>query len=319
MSKRTEAAIDIGTNTMLMLIAELAPAPKAGAARVMTKTVTDQQTIVRLGQGVHTNRRFAPEAMERALGCFRKYRELCDQHKVEKITAVATSASRDSANAVEFYDRVAKETGIKVQIIKGETEARLSFLGGLLPFQDPKKAALIDIGGGSTEFVALNPAGTDVHGQSLDMGCVRATEMFLKGDPYTRTSLEALEQGLKRMWPQIDQGIARELREKEWTAIAGTPTTLAAMAQKLPAFDAQRVDGYRMDRCAIGDWYESLAIQRQADRAANALMGPGRADVMVAGVAILYTAMEYFGKDEIVVSSRGLRHGILLKPDELEA
>lgn len=317
MKKLTEATIDIGTNTMLMLVAEVAPAPKAGAPRTIERVISDHQTIVRLGQGVHQNRRFVSEAMERALNCFKNYRKIADEAGVQTIRAVATSASRDSANAREFYGRVRNETGIDVKIIKGETEARLSFLGGLLPFQDPKKSALIDIGGGSTEFVALNPQGTDVHGQSLDMGCVRATEMFLQGDPYTKESVEALEKNLKAMWSQIEPSLQKEIREKEWTAIAGTPTTLAAMAQKLTKFESEKVDGYRMDRCQIGDWFESLAIQRQADRAANPLMGPGRADVMVAGVGILLTAMEHFEKPEIIVSSRGLRHGIMLKPDEV--
>lgn len=307
-----ESAIDIGTNTMLMLTAEVEET--GGPTRKILRTLDDRINFVRLGQGVHQNRAFAPEAMERALKCFHEYRKVADSHKAQKVRAVATSASRDSKNAREFYGRVKSETGIEVQVIEGETEARLSFLGGLLPYLDPAKSAILDIGGGSTEFVALNPDGKGVHGQSMDMGCVRATEMFLTGDPYEKPALDAMEKHLRGVWAGLDANLQKELRAKEWVGIAGTPTTLAALTLKLPAFNTDKVDGYRMDRCMIGDYYESLATMRQAERAANPIMGTGRADIMVAGVAILLTAMEYFAKDEVIVSSRGLRHGVMLSP-----
>ncbi|MBI3544486.1 MAG: Ppx/GppA family phosphatase [Deltaproteobacteria bacterium] len=308
-----EAAIDIGTNTALILIADVSPPDKGGGTRKLGRVLEDHIRFVRLGQGVHQNRKFAPEAMERAVKCFREFKELCDRHSVPKIRACATSASRDAANSGELYDRVRKETGIDVKIIEGETEARLTFLGGLLPFQDPSKTAIMDIGGGSTEFVVLGNDG-QVQGQSLDMGCVRATEMFLKGDPYELKTLEAMESHLRQVWAQLDPALQKELRDKEWAGVAGTPTTLAGIAQGHVQFHADQLDGYRMDRCAVGDMYEALAIESQAKRASNPLMGTGRADVIVAGAAILLTAMEFFDKDEIVVSSRGLRHGILLEP-----
>lgn len=309
-----DAAIDIGTNTMLLLVAEVAPPAKGESTRRIGRTLEDHIRFVRLGQGVHQNRRFAPEAMDRALKCFHEFKKLCDGAKADRVIAVATSASRDSTNAKEFYAKVKEETGIEVQVIEGKTEARLSFLGGLLPFQDPKKTAILDIGGGSTEFVVLNNDGSGVHGQSLDMGCVRATEMFLKGDPYERPPLEAMEKHLKEVWKQLSPSLQNELREKEWTGIAGTPTTLAGMSLKMTEFDSAKLDGYRMDRCEVGDWYESLATQTQAQRAKEPLMGTGRADIIVAGAAILYTAMEFFDKPDVVVSSRGLRHGVLLSP-----
>lgn len=172
----------------------------------------------------------------------------------------------------------------------------------------------MDIGGGSTEFVVFNPTGKSVNGQSLDLGCVRATEMFLKGDPYTLPSLQEMETHLREMWKQLNPALQRELREKEWTGIAGTPTTLAGISQGATHFVAEKLDGYRMDRCLVGDLYEALAVSSQAKRVENPLMGTGRADIIVAGAAILFTAMEFFGKSDIVVSSRGLRHGVLLSP-----
>ncbi|MEW6057263.1 MAG: hypothetical protein AB1540_11695 [Bdellovibrionota bacterium] len=309
-----EAAIDIGTNTMLMLVADISYEANSSRLRRIGEVVEDHIDFVRLGQGVHQNRSFAPEAMQRSLKCFHKYKEICERRKVSKVHAVATSASRDASNSKEFYDRVYSETGIRVQIIPGALEARLSFLGGLLPFQKPKNSVILDIGGGSTEFVAFSEKNQDVYGQSVDIGSVRATEMFLKENPYKKSSLEAMERHLKQLWQGIDLSLQLELRQKEWTGIAGTPTTLAGISLGLQTFDAKRIDGYRLDRCMVGDLYESLAIQTQAQRAAHPLMGTGRADIMVAGVAVLYTAMEFFGKPDIIISSRGLRHGVLLEP-----
>ncbi len=309
-----EAAIDIGTNTMLLLIAEMQP-PKIGeTSRQLGRVLEDHIRFVRLGQGVHQNRTFAPEAMERALACFHEFKTLCDKHKVSRVHACATSASRDSANAKEFYQRVKAETGIVVQVIEGATEARLSFVGGLLAHQSPAKTAIMDIGGGSTEFVVLAADGKGVHGQSLNMGCVRATEMFLKGDPYSIASIDEMELQLNREWGKLEPALQRELREKEWTGIAGTPTTLVGISQGMTEFNAEKLDGYRMDRCMVGDLYEALATESQAKRVLNPLLGTGRADIIVAGAAILFTAMEYFDKADIVVSSRGLRHGVLLLP-----
>jgi exopolyphosphatase/guanosine-5'-triphosphate,3'-diphosphate pyrophosphatase len=299
---------------MLMLTAEVAPSARPGGPRRLVRTIDDRITFVRLGQGVHQNRAFAPEAMERALKCFREYRKVCDANKVDLIRAVATSASRDAKNSGEFYDKVRAETGIEVQIIEGEIEARLSFLGGLLPDQDPTRTALLDIGGGSTEFVTLDPRSSRVRGQSMDMGCVRATEMFLEGDPYERGSLEKMVAHLRGVWKNLEAPLQSELREKDWTAIAGTPTTLAAMDLGHQAFYPERVDGHRMSLDTTHGWYEKLAKMKQAERAANPLMGTGRSDIMVAGVAILFTALEHFGKRDVLVSTRGLRHGLLLDP-----
>lgn len=311
MAREVEAAIDIGTNTMLMLVAET---QSDGRKRELVRTIEDHIEFVRLGQGVHKARKFAPDAMDRALGAFYKYKEIAARRGVAKIHAVATSASRDSTNAAAFYDRVAKETGIRVQIIDGKTEAKLSFLGGLLPAQNPYEIALLDIGGGSTEFVAMKAGQKMVHGQSLDVGCVRATEMFLEGDPYTHESLRRLDSYLRGVWNDLDPDLRAELRQKQWVAIAGTPTTLAAIALNLTQFESDKVDGYRLETTAIQDLLRGLAIQKQSVRASNPIMGPGRADLMVAGTVILLTAMDYFGKSEVIVTSRGLRHGVLLEP-----
>ncbi len=309
-----QASIDIGTNTMLLLVAETEeiPSNQSGQKRKILKTIDSRIEYPRLGYGVNANRKFSLEAMNRAEDVFKKYKEICNQYKVEKIFAVATSASRDSINAKEFFDKIKKLTQIEVSIIPGEQEAKLSFLGGLLPMNDPQNTAILDIGGGSTEFVVFDKINNKISGQSIDMGCVRGTEMFLRGDPYEKQSLEILEKYLKEMWKQIHSDLSKELRNKEWVAIAGTPTTLAAHALHLPVFTSEKVDGYRLSRCHVADLYESLATQTETERKANPVIGQGRSDLIVTGAAILLTAMETFEKEDVIVSSRGLRHGILL-------
>lgn len=309
------AAIDIGTNTMLLLVADVERAEGGSSPpwRIV-RVLDDRIDFVRLGEGVHNRRAFSPEAMERSRQCFLKYKKICDDLGVTEIVAAATSASRDSSNSREFYDRIREETGIDVRVIAGKTEARLSFLGGLHPEQDPARFALLDIGGGSTEFVALNPDGKDVHGQSLDMGCVRATEMFLRGDPYDPESMADMEVELRNRWSAIDGAVQKELRAKDWVAIAGTPTTLAALRLGLRAFDPNKVDGYVLDLPVIKGMYLELARQLQSEREAISVVGRGRADIIVSGTAILFTAMEHFGKEEVVVSARGLRHGVMIDP-----
>lgn len=309
-----EAAIDIGTNTILLLAAEVEENSASSLPRRIHKVLAEEIEYPRLGQGVHANRAFSDEAMARAFDVFRRYRKVCDELRIEKIHATATSASRDSRNAQDFYKKVSFETGIDVRIISGAAEAKLTFLGGLLPFSDPAKSAVLDIGGGSTEFVTLDSKTGELMGQSIDMGCVRGTELYLKGDPYEMRSLEDLEANLQETWKTLRPELFEDLKKKDWIGVAGTPTTLAAMQLGLSSFVSDKVDGYRLSRCEIADWYESLALKTNAQRAEHPLMRTGRADVMVAGVAILLTALETFDREDIMVSCRGLRHGVLLYP-----
>lgn len=306
-----EASVDIGTNTILMLVAEVEPSVSNPKDRKICKVLEDRQEIVKLGQGVSRNKNFLPEAMERAYQALQEVKRRCDSWGVQQIYAVATSASRDARNASEYYERIHRELGIQVRIIPGELEAVFGFQGGLMSYQDTHKTALIDIGGGSTEFVIQDG------GQSLNIGSVRASEMYLVGDPYDKKSIEALESGLKSFWPQLNSALQSSLRQFEWTGVAGTITTLAALHQGLSTFESLKVDGFRMSRCTVGDLYESLAIQSQSQRASHPIIGIGRADVITAGAAILYSAMEYFDKDEIVVSTRGLRYGVIQNASRL--
>ena len=308
MSIERRAAIDIGTNTILLLIAEV---ETDGVPRV-GRVVHDEQNIVRLGQGVAKSRVFTPEAMERARACLARCRETCMRHGVDPaaVRVVATSASRDAANSGEFYDKIHRDLGFIVRIIAGEEEACLSFAGGLLEGQDPLKTAVLDIGGGSTEFVtAQNSSGgpLKVRGESIDMGSVRAKDLFLPTTPYAKGDLEHMERELR-----LSPGLQKELRTKEWVGVAGTVTTLAAVALNLKTFDTVRLHGFQLDRRMVGDLYGALAALTPEQRAANPAIGEGRADVIVPGAAILLTAMEAFDRAAITVSVRGLRFGVVL-------
>ncbi|MGE4233883.1 MAG: hypothetical protein AB7F43_11190 [Bacteriovoracia bacterium] len=305
-----EASIDVGTNTMILLVAEI---EHTASGRKLVKTLEDRVSYARLGEGVKKNRIFSDAAMKRAKAIFQDYAQTAKKYKATKIYSTATSASRNAMNAKEFYQQVDSEIGIATRIIPGDWEAYLSFIGGILPDQDPCKTAIMDIGGGSTEFVTQNNG--KIVGQSTEMGCVAATELFLRGDPYTKESLEQLENHLRSLWKNLNHDLQNELRQKQWVGVAGTATTLAALNLKLDSFISSRVDGHVLDRCSIADWYEALAIQKQYQREREDLIGPGRADIMVAGVLILLTAMEVFEKEEIIVSSRGLRHGVLIRPE----
>ena len=178
---------------------------------------------------------------------------------------------------------------------------------------DPQTAAILDIGGGSTEFVvaqSLKPL--VLQGESIDMGSVRATEMFIPRGTGTIQELEAMEEKLRDYWTTLSDELQQQLKEKSWIGVAGTVTTLASFALDMKTFDVDQLHGYVFDRCAVSDVYEKLALMSAEQRAAHPMIGSGRADVIVAGAAVLLTAMEFFDRPSLTVSIRGLRYGILL-------
>jgi exopolyphosphatase/guanosine-5'-triphosphate,3'-diphosphate pyrophosphatase len=308
-----EAAIDIGTNTVLLLVADVDECI-GNDPRPIKKELANVMQFARLGENLRKTGVFSLAAMGRAYAVLEQYAKVCQELRVDKLYAVGTSASRDAANAPEFYAKVKNELGIDVQIIPGTTEAQLSFLGGLLDGQDPATHAVLDIGGGSTEFVVWDEDNHNLFGQSIDMGCVAATEFFLRGDPYEKASVQELEKGLSQIWKNIKPELGLMLKNRNWVAVAGTPTTLAATEMHLTTFDPTKINGYRLERCHVADALEHFALQTNREREDHPLIGHGRADVMVAGCALLLTAMEAFDKNEVFVSCQGLRHGLLKKP-----
>jgi exopolyphosphatase/guanosine-5'-triphosphate,3'-diphosphate pyrophosphatase len=300
-----KASIDLGTNTCLLLIAECDPA-KSSVIRI----VSDHSTVVRLGEGVDQARALQPQAMERTLSCLKSYAGIVRQQglKCEAAICVATSSSRDSKNGQAFFDRVEKETGFRFRVISGEEEAQYTFQGALLPGLSVGETAVIDIGGGSTEFITLGP------GISLDIGSVRFTERFFKNDrntPVTDEEFWACQDAIDNAL-----SVAAEWREtnpqiKDLVAVAGTATTLAAWHLELRTFDAARLDACRLTRGDVHRMVEELKWRSVEERALLPGISKGREDVLLAGALILWRAMEVLNFSEIQISTRGLRFGIM--------
>ncbi len=302
-SKRL-ASFDLGTNTFLLLIAEL---QNHGLTPIFEK-----ETVVRLGKGVDAAGNLNPEAMQRGLACLRAYADDARRHGCEKILAVGTSALRDAANRDVFLGRVKEETGVEVRLISGAEEARLTFLGALSNKKNlPEPMAIIDIGGGSTEVVRGTRQDI-LQARSADIGSVRLTERWLKHDPVLPEEMAALrvqaEQIMRSTWPR------EEIRETaSLIGTAGTITTLAAMAQKLARYDPERIDGYLMTAQQLDDLIVLLARLSLPERQKLPGLNPARADVILAGALILEVFMKDYGFSQLLVSDRGLRYGVLLE------
>lgn len=298
------AGIDIGTNTILLLVAEV----KDGR---VARVLEDHVRVVRLGQGVDQNRAFHPDAMERARRCFADYAEILKQYPGVKVKAAATSGSRDARNSGDFFTEIRQRWGIPVEVISGEQEALFSFLGGIPEGgNDPCAYAVLDIGGGSTEIVGQQPSGA-LFRYSFDLGCVRMTERFLKHDPATRVELDEL-----REYVVVELASKRSLLEeagkRQMIGVAGTATYLASSALGLPRFDLDRVHGARLSAAAVDDLIERFLPMTGAERIGIGGMDQGRADVILGGAVILREVLRAAGLQELTASVRGLRFGLVL-------
>ncbi len=300
------ASFDLGTNTFLLLIAEWQDG--------RLTPVCERETIVRLGKDVDAAGNLNTEAMQRGVACLQEYLRLAREHHATRVIAVGTSALRDAANRAAFLQRVQAETGLAVHIISGETEARLTYAGALS--NQPELAepiAVMDIGGGSTEIVT----GTYEElysARSVDIGSVRLTERFLRRDPVTAAEVAAVRQQAQEAMLAVWPGAAfDEIRSLVGTA--GTITTLAAMAQQLTEYDPARVDGYVLSKKTLRALVAQLSGLTMAQRQKLPGLPPARADVILAGAVILEAFMDAYDFDEIIVSNRGLRYGVLLEPE----
>lgn len=306
------AAVDCGTNSVRLLVADV-------GERGLTD-VERRMEIVRLGQGVDRTGRLAPEALERTFGAMRGYRKLIDQHGATAVRVVATSATRDAANRQDFTDGVREIFGVEPEVITGAEEAELSFTGatrGLLRLspetempQGPLPPYLVvDIGGGSTEFVlGAEHAEAAI---SVDVGCVRLTERHLReaGDPPSAAALEAVvadvEEALSRVEGAVPVRDAHTL-----VGLAGSVTTVAGIALGLPAYLPERIHHSRLTAEQVCEVAGRLRAMTHDERAALPVMHPGRVDVIVAGALILERIVRRFGFTRVVVSEHDILDGI---------
>ena len=298
------AGIDIGTLTCRLLIADLMP------GRPLTELQSDRR-ILRLGEGVDRDRQLTDAAMERVVACLKEWRSVIDRHQVNASVVVATSAVRDASNRQAFLDRVKYESGFDVEIITGEEEARRTLLGirSGLPAGVTDLLAL-DIGGGSTEFI-LDQPGQEPIVQSINIGVVRLCERLLHHDPPTGTEIEQARAWVRE---ETERAMAPMPRPAGCSCVgtAGTITSLAAMAQKLPAYEPARIHNYQLTIETIRELEEQLLSRTKAERVGLPGLEKNREEVIAAGAIIVRTIMETLGEEECLVSDLGLREGVLI-------
>ena len=245
------------------------------------------------------------------LQCLKDWREVVDGYCVAACAAVATSAVRDAANRQEFLDRVTRETGFEIEMITGEEEARRTLLGirSGLP-TDVTDIIALDIGGGSTEFI-LDLSGHPLIVRSIDIGVVRLCERVLKHDPPTVAEITEARDWVRR---ETERGVAEMPRSAGLTFVgtAGTVTSLAAMAQKLPSYEPARIHNYVLTLERVRQLEQTLLSRKKADRIGLPGLEKNREEVIAAGAIIIRTIMELLGENECLVSDLGLREGVLI-------
>ncbi|MGZ8179141.1 Ppx/GppA phosphatase family protein [Williamsia sp. SKLECPSW1] len=305
-------AVDCGTNSIRLLV-----------ARRVDGVLTDlhrEMRVVRLGEGVDATGRFTEGALARTREALEDYAEIMRQHEVEAVRMVATSATRDAANRDVFFDMTREVlapvvAGAVAEVITGDEEARLSFAGAVGEFEATDGPFVVtDLGGGSTEVV-LGVGGEVVAARSVNIGCVRLTERVLASDPPTAqevtTAHEVARGELQAAFDEVPVDRART-----WVGVAGTMTTLAALAADLPAYDADRIHRMRVPMDRLREVCEGLVGMTRDERAALGPMHPGRVDVIGGGsIVTLELAREFAdraGITELVVSEKDILDGIAL-------
>jgi exopolyphosphatase / guanosine-5'-triphosphate,3'-diphosphate pyrophosphatase len=296
------ASIDIGTNTVLLLVARIAD----------DGTITPllyEQRVPRLGKGVDALRRLSPEAMRRVAEVLAEYRGLMKNFPIDSTAVCATSAVRDAANRGEFIDFIMKTVDLTVEVLTGADEALWTYRGAISGLRGVRRAAVVDIGGGSTEVTVGNE--TSVTGRvSVDIGAVRLTERILRDDPPTPTQLEecvrAIDEGLKPL-------AALDVSGSTLIGVAGTATSLALLHQGRREFDLAAISGYRLPLQAVEELSTRLMAMPSAEIGLLSAVLAGRADIITAGALILRMVMEKLGNTELLVSERGVRYGLALR------
>ncbi|MGH9282116.1 MAG: exopolyphosphatase, partial [Acidimicrobiales bacterium] len=292
------AAIDCGTNSTRLLVTDGGPQP-----------LERRMTITRLGQGVDASRRLHPDAIARTLAVLADYRQVMEQHDVVAVRMAATSAVRDAGNRADFLDPAEEVVGAPVELLGGEEEGRLSFLGATAELDpDDGPFLVVDIGGGSTELAV----GTDepVGVYSLDVGCVRLTEKYLHADPPSPLELSQAVSVVHAHLEDVAREVPAVTEAARLVGLAGTVTTMAAVEIGLQVYDPARIHHFVLTRAAAEDVFRTLATEARAERIHNPGLEEARADVIVGGAVILVTIMRHFDVAECLVSEADILDGL---------
>lgn len=298
------AAIDCGTNSVRLLVAEVDPAAPGGF-----RTIERLMQITRLGQGVGKSGRLAPEAIERTLAVLREFRTVMDSLGVPagRVRITATSAARDAANRDDFFGPATAAVGAAPELLSGEEEGRLSFVGattGLDPALGP--FLVVDIGGGSTEFSMADGA------VSIDVGCVRLTEAYIESDPPAPEELSACISVTVEHVKDVVRELPGLADARTFVGLAGTVTTVAAVELGLATYDRDRIHHFVLTHEAAEDVFRTLATESRAQRIHNPGLEDARADVIVGGCCVLVTIFRQLGFDECLVSEADILDGLIL-------
>ncbi len=301
-----QASIDLGTNTCLLLVRD------SGGS-----VLHDESTVVRLGEGVAASGILKPEAMNRARECIEKYVRIATGFGVsaQDIVAVGTAQARDAKNAAPFFADLKASLGVDFRILSGDEEARATFLGAALPGIDASRMVVMDIGGGSTELVAIPEGANALLGTSLGIGAVKITEKFLFSNPVSDAEFWAAEEAIDRELSALlswrDELGLRIKGEPEFVAVAGTAVTLAMLQLGSSTYDQKQLDGVELKRGDVHRIVEELKWRSIEERKAMVGMESKRADVILAGALIFWRVMEKLRFPLVRISTRGLRYGVL--------
>lgn len=287
------AVIDIGTNSIRMLLAEV----KDGEIKNSTKVLE----MTRIGKGVNKTKRLSDDAMDRSIDALRKFKDLAIDYGASEIKAIATSAVRDALNKDEFITRVKEELGMEINVISGEKEAELGFAGVIYGNMSKSQDILvIDIGGGSTEFII--GVGNEIkYRTSIDVGAVRMTDKHISTDPISDDEFNNLAQNIEKILRDVIVKI-KEYNIEEVFGIGGTVTTLAAIDQNLDIYDRNKVHNYKLKTYEIEDMIDRFKSLNNDARKKIKGLQPKRADIILAGSIILYEILKALGVEQIIIS-----------------
>jgi exopolyphosphatase / guanosine-5'-triphosphate,3'-diphosphate pyrophosphatase len=296
------AAIDCGTNSTRLLVADGSGAPLERLMR-----------ITRLGEGVDATGELSPTAIERCVRVLREYRQVLDRLEVESVRLVATSAVRDAANGELFLAAAAEASGATPELLTGIEEGRLSLTGAVAELDEAEGPFLVlDIGGGSTELVAgSGPVDPAIDAVSLQLGCVRILERFFPHDPPTADELAAAQVVVAEALDGVAAAHPRFARANRLVGLAGTVSTLSALEQEAAEYNRDRIHHSVLTAAQVKEWFHRLAGESSRARLARPGLEPGRADVIVGGALVLDAVMARFGFDQCLVSESDILDGLV--------
>ncbi len=294
------AAVDIGTNSVRLLVADVDGS--------QLTTIDRRTRITRLGQAVNETRRLDPDAIARTVEVIREYQDAIAAHHATRLRVAATSASRDATNRDDFFDPVEKLLAVRPELLSGEEEARLEFLGATAGLTEPRPYLVVDVGGGSTEFIvgAGEPDGLI----SIDVGCVRLTEQFLHSDPPSPEELSVAVSAVRDHLADVDRTVPAAGQAKTLIGTAGTVWTMGAIELGVDASDRERIDHSRLSRAAAEEIFRTLATEPIARRRHNPGLEPGRVDVIVGGVIVVVSVLRHWGFEELLISEADILDGL---------